>query len=80
MEKSILFWGNIYFPISISPNFINVFSIFIHTFKNFYIFLIYNLPLFSFKLEFEVNLQLQNCSWCLVLQCSTSFGPISILH
>ena len=35
---------------------------------------------FSFKSEFQVNLQLTNCSWYLVLQCSTIFGQISMLH
>ena len=59
IEIGLLFWWNFCFWISISANFITVFSIFIYTFKNFIYFLIYNFPLFSFKLEFEVNSQLQ---------------------
>ena len=51
IEIGPLCWWNVCFWISISPNFI-IFSIFIYYFKEFYIFLIYNVPLFSVKSAF----------------------------
>ena len=63
----------------------NFLSIFIYAFK-FYIYiyiLIYNFTFALFTLEFEVNLQLQGCSWHLVLinfYVFFFFSQINILY